>query len=75
LVNKPRWLVLNKIDHLSNEEVDPYCQTIIDALDWTGPVFKISALKNQGTQELMFAIMNFLEERKLELQESTHESF
>ncbi|WP_347988352.1 Obg family GTPase CgtA [Methylomonas sp. AM2-LC] len=69
LVNKPRWLVLNKIDHLTDDEIQPYCQTIIDALEWTGPVFLISAIKNQGTQALMYAIMNFLEEKKLQQQE------
>jgi GTP-binding protein len=75
LVNKPRWLVLNKIDHLTDDEIQPYCQTIIDALAWTGPVFLISALKNQGTQALMYAIMNFLEEKKLQLQELPREPF
>ncbi len=66
LVNKPRWLVLNKVDRLVEEEVDAHCQAIIDELDWQGPVFQISALKKQGTQALMYAIMDFLEQRKEE---------
>jgi GTPase len=64
LVNKPRWLVLNKIDQLLDEEIDEYCQTIIKALKWKAPVFKISAINGNGTKELMFAIMNFLEEQR-----------
>ena len=61
LANKPRWLVLNKIDRLPYGEEDDYCQAIVDELGWTGPVFKIAAINGKGTRELMFAIMNFLE--------------
>jgi GTP-binding protein len=79
LVEKPRWLVLNKIDQLGPEEVAEHCQAIVDELEWTGPVFQISALKNQGTQALMYAIMDFLELRKAELKDQPpvlpHESF
>jgi len=63
LAAKPRWLVLNKIDRLLDEDVDSYCQMIVDELAWDGPVFKISALKKQGTQELVYAVMDFLEEQ------------
>ncbi|MCF6203332.1 MAG: Obg family GTPase CgtA [Methylococcaceae bacterium] len=64
LANKPRWLILNKIDRLLEEEVEDHCNTIIKELSWTGPVFKISALKKQGTQELMYAIMDFLDQQR-----------
>ena len=75
LASKPRWLVLNKIDYLPEEEVESYCQAIVDELAWTGPVFRISALKNSGTQALMYAIMDFLEQQKALKQETTSESF
>lgn len=68
LVNKPRWLVLNKIDRLLPEAVDVHCDAIVSELNWTDPVFKISAINGAGTKELMYAIMNFLEEKKLETQ-------
>ncbi|MFI3119367.1 MAG: Obg family GTPase CgtA, partial [Methylococcaceae bacterium] len=64
LAAKPRWLVLNKIDRLFEEEVDQRCQAIVDELEWTGPVFKIAAINGDGTRELMFAIMNFLEQQR-----------
>ncbi|GAB4261013.1 MAG: Obg family GTPase CgtA [Methylomicrobium sp.] len=64
LAEKPRWLVLNKIDRLDPEVVDAHCRAIVDELAWQGPVFKISALKNEGVRDLMFAIMRFLEERR-----------
>lgn len=62
LLQKPRWLVLNKIDRLLPEDVEQHCQSIVDALAWTGPVFNISAYTSKGTDSLMFAIMNFLEQ-------------
>ncbi len=64
LAHKPRWLVLNKIDRVLDEELDAHCQTILDELNWTAPVFKISAINGAGTRELMFAIMDFLEQQR-----------
>lgn len=64
LAEKPRWLVLNKIDRLPEDEVDAHCQAIIDELEWTAPVFKTAAINGVGTRELMFAIMTFLEEQR-----------
>ncbi len=69
LAAKPRWLVLNKIDRLPADEVDQRCQAIVDELEWTGPVFKIAAINGDGTRELMFAIMNFLEQQRREKSE------
>ncbi len=64
LASKPRWLVLNKIDRLPADEIDECCQAIINELKWTAPAFKIAAINGEGTKELMFAIMNFLEEQR-----------
>ncbi|MGZ5010539.1 MAG: Obg family GTPase CgtA [Methylobacter sp.] len=69
LAAKPRWLVLNKIDRLPAEEVEQHCQAIVDELAWTGPVFKTAAINGEGTRELMFAIMNFLEQQRQEKSE------
>jgi GTP-binding protein len=69
LASKPRWLVLNKIDRLPEEEVEQRCQTIVNELGWTGPVFKIAAINGEGTRELMFAIMDFLEQQRREKSE------
>jgi len=64
LAGKPRWLVLNKIDRLLDEVSEEHCKAIVDELAWTGPVFEISALKKQGTQNLMYAIMDFLDQQR-----------
>ncbi len=63
LANKPRWLILNKVDRLDDHERDAYCQKIVDELAWEGPVYQISALKSEGTRSLMFDIMSFLEQQ------------
>ena len=69
LAAKPRWLVLNKIDRLPEEEVDQRCRAIVAELGWAGPAFKIAAINGDGTRELMFAIMNFLELQRREKSE------
>ncbi|MBL4743364.1 MAG: GTPase ObgE [Cycloclasticus sp.] len=74
LAKKPRWLVLNKIDLLPEDEVDNYCQMIVDELKWTGPVFNVSAIRKIGTKKLVHAIMDYLEEqRELEQAEENSE--
>ena len=64
LAAKPRWLVLNKTDRVLDEELDAHCQAIVDELGWAGPVFKIAAISGLGTQQLMYAIMDFLEQQR-----------
>ena len=61
LTDRTRWLVLNKIDILPEEEREAHCQAIVDALDWKGEVFFISAATSQGTQALCYKIMQKLE--------------
>ena len=62
LAQYPRWLVLNKVDVLPEEERETHCQAVIDALEWQGRVFKISAVTGEGTQDLCFQIMQYLDE-------------
>jgi GTPase len=62
LIEKERWLILNKVDLLPEGEADKVCKDIVRRLRWKGPVFRISALARQGTQELCEAVMTRLEE-------------
>ena len=57
-----RWLVLNKLDLLPEDEVEERCQAVIDQLNWQGPVFRISGLTSNGTKELCAAIMDHIDE-------------
>lgn len=63
LVAKERWLVLNKLDLIAEDDRDAHCQAIIDGLGWKGPVFRIAALSKLGTEALVHRIMAHLEER------------
>lgn len=61
LADKPRWLVLNKTDLLSEEEIAERAEQIINALDWEGPVYKISAFQGDARDVLVRDIMQYLE--------------
>lgn len=60
LASIDRWLVLNKIDSLSEEQVRLRSGALLSALDWQGPSFIISAVAQQGTQELCRSIMELI---------------
>ncbi len=61
LANKPRWLVLNKIDLLDPGARDAVCDGLVAALEWDAPVFRVSAATGDGTEELAQAIVRELE--------------
>lgn len=71
LAKYERWLVLNKIDLLPEAERESRCQAVVQALAWQGPVFFISAMKQQGTRELCFRIMEFIEQQRAAAAEET----
>ncbi len=62
LAKRERWLVLNKSDLLGSEEIEIRKQKIIEALNWTGPVYVVSAVQRQGTDVLCGELLNYLEE-------------
>ncbi|HEY5734011.1 MAG TPA: Obg family GTPase CgtA [Gammaproteobacteria bacterium] len=62
LAQKPRWLVLNKTDLLLEEELDLVCDDIVKRLEWTGPVYRVSAVTGAGTDVLMANVMTYIEE-------------
>ncbi|TDJ46253.1 MAG: GTPase ObgE [Gammaproteobacteria bacterium] len=61
LADKERWLVLNKSDLLTEDDLAGVREHIVAGLDWSGPVYSISALSGAGTRALMGAIMRRLE--------------
>jgi len=63
LASRPRWLVLNKVDMVAEEDREAHCQAIVDELGWEGPVFRISALSGEGTKPLVQAVMRWIEEQ------------
>ncbi|RRV06168.1 Obg family GTPase CgtA [Pseudomonas sp. v388] len=69
LADRDRWLVLNKCDQLLEDEQEARKQEIVERLEWTGPVYVISAISKQGTEQLSRDIMRYLEERSLRIAE------
>jgi GTP-binding protein len=63
LAAKERWLVLNKLDLIPEEERDSRCAEFVKCLHWQGPVFKISAISGEGTDTLCHRIMEHIEAR------------
>lgn len=59
-----RWLVLNKVDLLPDDQVDARCQEVVDYLNWQGPVFKMSGLASQGTKDLCAGIMDYIDDQR-----------
>jgi GTP-binding protein len=64
LLHKPRWLVLNKIDLIDDAQLQQVQQHIIEALQWEGPVYTMSALSKTGTRQIVYDIMNALPGRE-----------
>ena len=62
LADKPRWLVINKIDLLSEEDLTVAKEMLLEELNWNGPVFEVSAATGAGTEALGHAVMQALEE-------------
>ena len=64
LAKKTRWLVFNKADLLEPKEAARRAQATVKKLRWTQPWFLISGIRAEGTREVTFAIMEFLEAEK-----------
>lgn len=62
LAAQERWLVINKLDQLSEEDAARACEDLLQGLGWEGRVFRISGLSGEGVKELSQACMNRLEE-------------
>jgi GTP-binding protein len=56
LHDKPRWLVLNKLDMVPEEERAARVKDFVKRFKWKGPVFEISALTREGCEPLIRAI-------------------
>jgi GTP-binding protein len=61
LSGKPRWLVINKIDLLADDDLAVATDMLLEEIGWTGPVFQVSAETGAGTRELGQAVIRALE--------------
>lgn len=62
LAERERWLVLTKKDLLPEDEYVQRRGELVDELAWHGPVFGVSSVTGEGTDELVQALMRRLEE-------------
>ncbi|MBP9642701.1 MAG: Obg family GTPase CgtA [Budvicia sp.] len=60
LSEKPRWLVFNKVDLVSEEEAEARAKEIADALGWEDKYYLISAANRAGVTALCWDVMAFL---------------
>ena len=56
LFDKPRWLVLNKLDMVATDERAAKIKDFVKRFKFKGPVFEISALTREGCEPLVKAI-------------------
>jgi len=61
LAVKPRWLVINKIDLLDDDDRAAAREDLLADLGWDGPVFEVSAATGEGTDDLAQAVVRELE--------------
>ncbi|WP_434456890.1 Obg family GTPase CgtA [Stutzerimonas urumqiensis] len=71
LMERDRWLVLNKADQLLDDEREERLKAVVERLQWQGPVYVISALEREGTEALSQAIMRYLDERTQRMAEES----
>ncbi len=80
LANKPRWLVFNKLDTLTDEEARERIQNVLTRLgiaeDGEGAekVFRISAVTGENVPALCREIMDFIEANPVEAADAETES-
>ncbi len=66
LLERPRWLVLNKADMLEEGERDEVAAKIIADLNWTQPWFMVSAIARENTMAVCQQVQRFFESQREE---------
>ena len=64
MLEKPRWLVMNKADLLDPEEARERAEAVVRELDWQAPWFLVSAIGREGTWPVVLQVQAFFDEQK-----------
>ncbi len=64
LLQRPRWLVLNKADVLPEDERQAVAEDIVKRLGWTQPWFLVSAIARENTLAVCQQVQRFFESQK-----------
>jgi GTP-binding protein len=70
LLQKPRWLVLNKADLMMEDEARERAAEVIAELGWSEPWYMVSALSREGTWPIMKDAMAFFDRLREDEQEA-----
>lgn len=74
LLQRPRWLVLNKSDLLDPDTSDAMVADILQRLDWQSPWFLVSTGLREGTREVCNQVQQFFDvERRRQREEAALE--
>jgi GTP-binding protein len=65
LYEKPRWLVLNKLDMVPDDERAARVKEFVKRMRFKGPVFEISALTREGCEPLVKAIYQHIKAQQV----------
>jgi GTP-binding protein len=71
LLERPRWLVLNKADMLAPDERDAVAADIVQRLGWTQPWFLVSAATRENTLAVCQQVQQFFDAQREEHQGRT----
>ena len=72
MLDKPRWLVLNKADLMFEDEAQAAAQAIVAELGWTQPWYLVSAIGREGTRPIMLAVQTFFDRLREEALEAAN---
>lgn len=64
LYDKPRWLVLNKLDMVPGDERVEKVKDFVKRMKFKGPVFEISALTREGCDTLVRTVYQYIKEQQ-----------
>ena len=65
LYEKPRWLVLNKLDMVPGDERAARVKEVVQRMRFKGPVFEISALTREGCEHLVQAVYQHIKAQQV----------
>ena len=70
---KPRWLVLNKLDMVPEDERKKRVADFVKRFKYKGPVFEISALTREGCENLIREVYAYLHAQHISTQEAVQD--
>jgi len=74
MLEKPRWLVMNKGDLMDEDERNRRAREVVEELGWDQPWFVTSALSREGTWPIMLRAQQFFDEGKRDAAEAAEDA-